>query len=88
MAPTDDIRTELDNMKGAIATLSDGKWDKNDVAAIATMLSSAAGLILAIVALLMQIGIIGAHVSVPAPAEVEAAAASSSGAVEASSTTD
>lgn len=82
MAPTDDIRQEIETMKGAIEVLTDGKWDKSDVAAIATMLSAGGGLLLGLLALLMQLGIIHAGVA-PAPAAepapvVEAAGSSSS----------
>lgn len=78
MAPTDDIRQELDEMKDAIGVLTDGKWDKRDVAAIATMLSSAAGLLLAVLAILMQIGVIGGSDAPSEPDPVEEASSSSS----------
>lgn len=54
MTPSDDI----DKLKGAIATLTDGKLDKRDAQAVVTLLGALAGLASAAVLALQGFGIL------------------------------
>jgi hypothetical protein len=38
------VKDEIDALKGAVAELADGQWNKRDISAVITILGSLAGL--------------------------------------------
>jgi hypothetical protein len=68
MGDEPNTRDELNKIHEAIATLSDGKWDRRDALAVATILGSLAGLITAAVMTLQGLGMLStSDAAEPAP---------------------
>ena len=53
-----DTQKQLDSLREAVKTLSDGKWDKRDVTAVVSLLGALAGLASAAVLALQGLGVL------------------------------